>query len=934
VEFRFWGLKPPEELLNVPQVTWTIPDTLLYRDFAGYFQQQSADIFIAPLEMNEFNRCKSAIKFFEYSALGAPGVFSDIDPYRQVVEHGVNGYLAASPQDWVQSLQRLIEDAGERARLAWQAQESIRKRWLLSEHAHLWRETYAGLLPPGQSQPSQDRVFHTINLELIELHRREEEQTAALQSTIERLEKQASTQATDLAVANRTMEALNHDIDNLNRNIDGLNGTIERLEKQASTQATDLAVANRTVETLNRDIDNLNRNIDGLNGTIDVLNGAIDGLNGTIDGLKAALIEKDTLNQILSEELSEIKISKAWKLALFARQMRVTLLPPNSFRFNLVRRLYRSFKNLPGRTFTLKNSLPKAQDAALPSDQPLVSVVIPIYDRTDLLIESIESILRQSFQNFELLLVCDGSPQPTVDIVQSYVLKDSRMRAFFFKDNSGNAVRGRNKGIREARGKYLAFQDSDDVAEPDRLKISIRALEHDQADVVYGGWRALLDGTRDVDLQNNQEVFSPDCDLELLKKICVPCQSTVMARVEALREVGGVNTRMRYREDHELWLRLAYNGYKFKSIHQVLTNLRLHEGNLELSLKDRDKHWEKIALQEYTKKISMPPKVGYVIPGTGISGGIAVICEHANRLLKRGFDITLISEDNKDNIPWFPNLQVEVIPIKNIDSNYDVLVATQWMTANTVMMLPAKRKFYFIQSDESRFYDLGDPNIQLALKTYTLNLELITIARWIQKWLKEKFNRDSIYATNGINEEIIYPVAPIEAKRDKVRVLLEGPISIPFKGMEDAFKAVEGLDCEVWCVSSAGKPRPEWRCDRFFYQVPFWKMNEIYSSCDIILKMSRVESFALPPLEMMACGGTAVLGEVTGIDEYAVHEYNALIVPQGDVQAAHEALKQLIEDKELRLRLSENGKKTAAARRWDPTIDILEKAYTGIPDQA
>jgi glycosyltransferase involved in cell wall biosynthesis len=880
LEFRFWGLKPPEELLSAPQVTWTIPDTLLYRDFAAYFQQQSADIFIGPLESNEFNSCKSSIKFFEYSALGAPGVFSDIEPYRQVVEHGSSGYLAASQEDWISHLSYLIENPVERVRVAGQAQAFIKNRWLLSEHAHLWRETYQDGLRHDRGKDLHAerarRLFGALNQELKTLHQREEETITSLRSET------------------------------------------SRLDKQVRDHIHEILVLNSTVEGLNRDINRLA--------------GTIEGQNRTIEELNGALIEKEKQNQTLSAELSEIKISKAWKLALFFRQLRVTLLPPNSFQFNLLRRMYHTFKELRVRSLTLRNSISKAQDVANPSDQPLVSVVIPIYDRTDLLIESIESILRQSLTNIELLLVCDGSPQASVDIVQSYVLKDSRVRAFFFKNNSGNAVRGRNKGIKEARGKYLAFQDSDDVADPDRLKISLQAMSEYNADVVYGGWRAIIDGTRDVGLQNNQEVFSPDCDLEFLRQICVPCQSTVMAKVDALRKVGGVNTKMRYREDHELWLRLAYHGYKFKAVQKVLTNLRLHQGNLEISLKDLDGHWQQMVMEEYTKKIVMPPKIGYVIPGTGISGGIAVVCEHANRLLLRGFDVSLITEDNSDSIPWFPNLLSDVIPTRNSGSNYDILVATQWMTAYAVNLLPAKRKFYLVQSDESRFYEQGDASIDLALKTYTLNLELITIAKWIQNWLKERFNRDCIYATNGINEEIVHPVEPIEEKKDRVRVLLEGPISIPFKGMEDAFKAVEGLDCEVWCVSSAGKPKSEWRCDRFFYQVPFWKMNEIYSSCDIILKMSRVESFSLPPLEMMACGGTAVLGEVTGIEEYAVHEYNALIVPQGDVQAARDALKRLIEDKELRLRLIENGKKTAAGRRWEPTIDILARLYSSYQD--
>jgi glycosyltransferase involved in cell wall biosynthesis len=156
---------------------------------------------------------------------------------------------------------------------------------------------------------------------------------------------------------------------------------------------------------------------------------------------------------------------------------------------------------------------------------------------------------------------------------------------------------------------------------------------------------------------------------------------------------------------------------------------------------------------------------------------------------------------------------------------------------------------------------------------------------------------------------------------------LEGPIDIPFKGMEDAFLAVQDLDCEIWCISSAGKPRSGWRCDRFFEKVPMIDMKRIYSSCDIFLKMSRIEGFFGPPLEMMACGGACVVGEVTGYDEYIVHGYNALVVREGDVEGAKNAVRELIQDIALREKLIENGKKTASLWRWEPSIDELERIY-------
>jgi len=638
--------------------------------------------------------------------------------------------------------------------------------------------------------------------------------------------------------------------------------------------------------------------------------------------LKTQIMDVQTERNLLSEEINTIKRSKAWRMAMFLRNARVKLLPNESIIFKSLRRIYQWInrpRNKAASINLFRTYRPKR-------NQPLISVIIPIYDRTDLLRQSIDSILHQTYRNIEILLVCDGSPEETLAIVEDYARNyPDKIRVFKFKLNSGNAVKGRNKGIVEAQGEFVAFQDSDDVAEPKRLEFSLETMKKYEVDIVYGAWRAMIDGSRKIDIENGDVFTSPDCDLEMLKKICVPCQSTVMAKTEALRSVGGLNTKMGYREDHELWLRLANAGYKFKADTRVLTNLRLHEGNLEVSLQADDKKWEELLLKEYQKPRKLRPKIGYVLPGTGISGGIGIVVEHANRLIERGYDVSLITEDDSLEIGWFPKVLPEIIPLNACPDNYDLLVATGWSTAYSVGKIPSKRKLYFVQSDETRFFPVGDPTAEAIRKTYMMEYEMVTIATWLQEFLWKQFGKESYLVRNGINPSITYHTDPLVPKTKKLRVLLEGPIDIPFKGMKDAFAAVQDLDCEVWCVSSAGKPKPEWKCDRFFFKVPLEEMKKIYSSCDVLLKMSRVEGCPLPPLEMMTCGGTAVIGQVTGIEEYARDGYNCLIVNKGDIEGAKNALQRLIEDRELLSMLKTNGSKTAQDWSWDPSIDVLEK---------
>jgi len=204
----------------------------------------------------------------------------------------------------------------------------------------------------------------------------------------------------------------------------------------------------------------------------------------------------------------------------------------------------------------------------------------------------------------------------------------------------------------------------------------------------------------------------------------------------------------------------------------------------------------------------------------------------------------------------------------------------------------------------------------------------VTMAGWICRWLKQEVGHNCDYVPNGIDAHRFHDVQPLEPKGRKLRILLEGPIVIPFKGMAEAAAAVaDCTDCEIWIVSSAGRPQPGWRCDRFFEAVPHGDMAAIYASCDILLKMSRVESFSYPPLEMMATGGGVVVHDVTGLDEYAVDGENCLIVT--DVASARKAVRRLIDDSALRSRLGAAGRETADGMGWDRSMPSLLRAVGG-----
>ncbi len=152
IAFRFIGLEPPAPLSEVAQVSWEPVRTLDYAQFASEFAAETFDIAIAPLEDNPFNRSKSGIKFLEYAASGVPGVYSNLPPYADLITHGQNGFLAATPDEWEQHLRALLDDPDLRLRIAQEAQKTVSKSHTLSRECHRWRETYAQVL----STPAAD----------------------------------------------------------------------------------------------------------------------------------------------------------------------------------------------------------------------------------------------------------------------------------------------------------------------------------------------------------------------------------------------------------------------------------------------------------------------------------------------------------------------------------------------------------------------------------------------------------------------------------------------------------------------------------------------------------------------------------------------------------------------------------------------------------
>lgn len=207
---------------------------------------------------------------------------------------------------------------------------------------------------------------------------------------------------------------------------------------------------------------------------------------------------------------------------------------------------------------------------------PTVSVVVPIYNASRTIAASITSLLSQTLLDAEFLLINDGSTDETQDIIAEY--RDSRIR-LLTQSNQGLAAT-LNRGLREARGRYIARLDADDVSLPGRLAKQVAFLDRHPQVSLLGTWAEIRDGDRSTGRFHRHACSSSAIQLELLLDNPF-VHSSVMMRADVVRQLGGyrVERSTRFPEDYDLWSRIAPE-HDLGNLPEVLTVYREVPGSL------------------------------------------------------------------------------------------------------------------------------------------------------------------------------------------------------------------------------------------------------------------------------------------------------------------------------------------------------------------
>lgn len=226
-------------------------------------------------------------------------------------------------------------------------------------------------------------------------------------------------------------------------------------------------------------------------------------------------------------------------------------------------------------------------------DEPLVSVVITSYNYAQYLPVAVESVLRQSYNQYEVIIVNDGSTDNTDDVVGPY-LSNPKIR--YVKQHNLGQASAKNTGIRNSAGDFIAFLDADDIWRETKLETQMKLFNHTMVGVVYSRMRFISQVGEPVDQGVPNRYLTPRAGQvteSLFIDNFVPFSSAIV-RKGCLDKVGGFDETLRMGIDWDLWLRMSVD-YEFAYVDEPLMDYRVgHLGQMSRDLGIRQKSCDQI----------------------------------------------------------------------------------------------------------------------------------------------------------------------------------------------------------------------------------------------------------------------------------------------------------------------------------------------------
>jgi glycosyltransferase involved in cell wall biosynthesis len=231
--------------------------------------------------------------------------------------------------------------------------------------------------------------------------------------------------------------------------------------------------------------------------------------------------------------------------------------------------------------------------------KPLVSILMPVYNCAEYIEAAIQSCLSQTYENFEIIIIDDGSTDETSSIIHSFSGQDN-----FMALRQTNAGRGAacNKGIKTAKGSLISFCDADDLLHDKKLELQANVMiKYPEIGLLHTARTAINNTGEDIShphaRDNRIEIYKATQNLFHRNYICGP---TVMIRSECFDEAGYFDESLEQNEDHDLYLRMSL-AYKFGYLNQETYKYRKHDGQITQKRQQRESYKEHV-LKQFVKR--------------------------------------------------------------------------------------------------------------------------------------------------------------------------------------------------------------------------------------------------------------------------------------------------------------------------------------------
>lgn len=219
---------------------------------------------------------------------------------------------------------------------------------------------------------------------------------------------------------------------------------------------------------------------------------------------------------------------------------------------------------------------------------PLVSIIIPCYNGAKFIAETIQSVINQTYPNWELIIVNDGSSDNSEKLIKTLI--DKEFRATLVNKTNSGVSDTRNKGISFAKGDYITFLDADDVWFKDNLEKKVTFLSSKNFDIVYSFYSTINEHSKSLTIKHEGTSNPTLKDFLYLKGNYNTKPSGLLYAKKIFTNFQGFDTNLSNNADQDILIQLVAKGFKIGLIEEILWNYRIHENNMSnnVSILEKD----------------------------------------------------------------------------------------------------------------------------------------------------------------------------------------------------------------------------------------------------------------------------------------------------------------------------------------------------------